>query len=105
MSTPPQKIIVSNVDATLEWLRSHDVFRDFQQVSYLGDLVRTLRPGAIVVGSLPLHLAAKICEKGAEYWYINFRRPRRDNRNLTAAQLAESATVERYHVESRERVI
>jgi len=105
MSRTPHKLIVSNVDATVDWLRGHELFRDFRQIDYLGNLVKDLQPGDIVVGSLPLHLAAKICAKGAEYWYTNFRRPRFQNRNLTASELAESATVERYHIETRERII
>ena len=102
---PARRIIVSNVDATLEWLRTFDRFRDFEQVSYLGTLVRTLRPGDVVVGSLPLPVAAEICDRGAEYWHVNFRRPRSANRNLTAAQLAETATVEHYHIETRARIV
>ena len=100
-----RKLIISNVEGTIRWLKSKPVFRDFEPVPYLGRLVDQLEPGDIVVGTLPLALAADVCAKGAEYWHINFRRPRAKGRTLTAEELEETASVEHTMIEIRERII
>ena len=105
MSHSVNKYIVSNVDATREWLATMDVFRDFEALPYLGHRVKTLQRGDIVVGSLPLHLAAQICDQGAEYWHINFRRPRHPNRNFTVEEMDERATIERFRIERLEQIV
>lgn len=98
------KLIVTDVPATLEWLRENPVFAGFKAVPFLGRRVDSLEPGDIVVGSLPLVIAAQICGAGAEYWHINFRRPRKQHRKLTADELRARATVERYTIEEGERI-
>ena len=99
-----RKLIVSDVEATKEWLLGKPVLKGFETVPFLGRLLNQLRSGDIVVGTLPLVVAAQVCRCGAEYWHINFRRPRHQHRHLTADELARTATVERYIISEGERI-
>ena len=105
MTTPtPRKLIVSKVDETLEWLKGIPAVPRVRATPVPRAVDRQLEPGDIVVGSLPLVVAAQVCQRGAEYWHINFRRPRHTHRDLTAAELGKTATVERYIITAKERI-
>ena len=60
-----------------------------------------IAPGDIVIGTLPVHLAAAVCERGGTYWHLALDLPpEMRGRDLTAAEMeAASARLEPYHVE------
>lgn len=60
-------IVVSRHPAVLDWMRRQGLRVD-QHVAQLGDAIYSA--GDCVVGPLPAHLAAEVCERGAEYWHI-----------------------------------
>lgn len=61
-----------------------------------------IRPGDRVLGTLPVHLAAAICARGARYYHLSLDLPGAwRGRELTAAELREhGARLEPYAVTS-----
>lgn len=56
--------------------------------------------GDRIVGTLPIHLAAAVCARGAEYWHLALDVQREDRgREWTLDDmLARGARLERYHI-------
>ena len=61
-----------------------------------------VQPGDTVMGSLPVHLAAQVCEHGGAYWHLSLALPAElRGRELTAADMQQmGAHVHPYQVES-----
>lgn len=59
-----------------------------------------VKPGDIVVGTLPLYLAAALCARGIEYWHLTIPLDRADRgRGLTVERMKSlDARVERFDV-------
>lgn len=59
-----------------------------------------IRPGDTVIGTLPVHLVAAICERGARYRHLALEiPPEARGRELSAEELAAfGARLETYHV-------
>lgn len=34
-----------------------------------------IRPGDVVIGTLPVHLAAEVCKRGGRYWHLSLETP------------------------------
>lgn len=50
--------------------------------------IRDIRPGDIVMGSLPVHLAAEVCARGARYFHLTLNLPPAERgRELSAEEL------------------
>ncbi len=64
--------MISRHPGALEWLRSQGIEPD-HSLSHLENQV--LQPGDLVIGTLPLHLACRVCEQGAEYWHLSLDIP------------------------------
>ena len=88
---------VSRHPGAVEWMRLHGPAFD-QHVPHLApDLVH---PGDRVIGTLPVHLAAAVCARGAEYWHLALTLPAQARgRELNVDELnALGATLQRYEV-------
>jgi len=59
-----------------------------------------VQPGDEVIGSLPVNLAARICERGGRYLHLSLDLPRElRGRELTAQQMQQcNARIEEYRV-------
>lgn len=65
-------IFVSRHPGAQRWLEMQDTKVDY----IVGHLEPgTVRPGDIVIGTLPVHLAAEVCRQGAQYWHLSMRVP------------------------------
>lgn len=62
-----------------------------------------IHPGDVVIGSLPVNLAAEVCARGAIYKHLSIRLEAADRgRELSAEEMDScEATLENYHVERR----
>ena len=60
----------------------------------------TIQPGDTVIGTLPIHLAAQICQRGGRYLHLSLEvPPEQRGRELTAADLHQfGARLEAYRV-------
>lgn len=89
---------VSRHPGAVEWARRHGVMFDLHAHHLDLDMIAT---GDRVLGSLPVNMAALICDKGAEYWHLSLRlAPQDRGRELTADDLDRGgARLERYRVE------
>jgi len=88
---------VSRHRGAVEWARRQGLAVD-RLVDHL-DPAR-VEAGDVVVGTLPIHLAAEVCDKGARYVHLSLEVPRElRGRELTADELsALGARLEEYHV-------
>lgn len=69
----------------LDWLNRQDLPVDFI-LSHL-DLA-LIKPGDVVIGLLPVHLAAAVCDSGADYWHLSMELPcEARGRELTADEM------------------
>ncbi|WP_068639100.1 CRISPR-associated protein Csx16 [Thauera butanivorans] len=89
---------VSRHPGALEWAKQHDIAFD-QHITHL-DPIR-VSPGDAVIGSLPVHLAAEVCTRGARYFNLSLDLPADlRGRELDAATLEQcTARLEEYRVE------
>ena len=99
------KLIVSNRESQVAWLRRHPAFRDFQHVRWLGDYVKQLQPGDVVAGSLPLDVAAEICARGADYWNVRTRRNQAPAGDLTDRDRDNLTSVVSFRVSREGRIL
>ncbi|BAU58753.2 hypothetical protein HH1059_20460 [Halorhodospira halochloris] len=59
--------------------------------------------GDAVIGTLPVHIAAMICQRGAAYWHLSLELPL----DMRGKELSEDdmelagARIERFHVEKK----
>ncbi len=60
----------------------------------------TIQPGDVVIGTLPIHLAARVCERGGRYLHLSLEVPPDwRGRELSAADLRRcGARLEEYRV-------
>jgi len=60
----------------------------------------TIQPGDAVIGTLPMHLAARVCERGGRYLHLSLELPPEwRGRELSAADLRQcGARLEEYRV-------
>jgi CRISPR-associated protein Csx16 len=68
MSHPASKVwLVSRHPGAVEWAKQQGLHWD-RALVHLGD--EPLAAGDLVYGTLPVQLAARVCEAGAEYWHL-----------------------------------
>jgi len=103
----PKCLMVTRHAGAVEWLQRHPRWTQgrwprAELVSHLSlEASDRLRPGDRVVGTLPVNLAASVCQQGAAYWHLGFSRMPADARGaeLTADDMdAYGATLRRYVV-------
>lgn len=78
---------VSRHQGAVEWVKQQAIKID-RFVEHLN--VEEIQPNDTVIGTLPIHLAAQVCEKGAKFYFlsVNVTREQRGT-ELTAMQLNE----------------
>jgi len=88
---------VSRHEGALHWMRQSGVAFD-RHVPHL-DPAEVLT-GDTVVGSLPVNLAAQVCQRGAAYWHLALEvSAAARGRELSADELqALGATLQRFHI-------
>lgn len=91
---------VSRHPGALDWAKRRGI-RTGHQVKHLN--IDDVQSGDIVIGSLPVNLAAQVCERNAAYWHLSLELPAAwRGRELSADDLeAIGARVEAYHVRRR----
>lgn len=91
---------VSRHSGALSWIRKHGIAFDCH-VSHLD--MNEIRPGDVVIGSLPVNLAAEVCTRGAVYRHLSIKLEAANRgRELSAEEMDScEATLENYHVEKR----
>jgi CRISPR-associated protein Csx16 len=89
---------VSRHPGALEWMQKTRIHFD-RHVAHLE--VENIRPGDVVIGSLPVNLAAEVCAHGAVYQHLSLQLAAYDRgRELSATELdAHEARLETYFVE------
>jgi CRISPR-associated protein Csx16 len=92
---------VSRHPGAIEWAARQGLAVD-RQIGHLD--VNEIRPGDVVIGSLPVNLAAEVCERGARYLHLSLELPvDLRGRELTAEDLhAQGARIEEFRVEKIE---
>jgi CRISPR-associated protein Csx16 len=100
MSQPTTKVwFVSRHPGALEWARRQGL-RWSHALTHLDN--QPVAAGDIVYGTLPVQLAARVCEAGAEYWHLQV--PLGEGmrgRELSAEELADAgARFVRYDVKT-----
>lgn len=88
---------VSRHPGALAWMQHQGETYD-QHIRHL-DLDR-IRPGDEVIGTLPVHLAAEVCARGARYRHLSLQLPdHARGQELSAAEMnACAARLETYFV-------
>jgi CRISPR-associated protein Csx16 len=93
-------LFVTRHPGAVEWAARHGLNVD-RKVVHLepGDI----QPGDVVIGSLPVHLAAAVCARGGQYFNLSLNLPEEARgRELTADDLDRyGARLERFHVAAR----
>ena len=88
---------VSRHPGALDWAAGEGVVVD-QVVAHLDP--ETVQPGDVVIGTLPVHLAARVCARGGRYLHLSLELPpEQRGRELSAADLRRfGARLEEYRV-------
>ncbi len=88
---------VSRHPGAIEWAARQNMVVD-QLVAHLDPAI--VKAGDTAIGSLPVNLAAQVCEAGAAYWHLSLELPAEmRGREISADDLERmGARVERYEV-------
>lgn len=88
---------VSRHPGALDWAAGEGIAVD-TVIAHLDP--ETIQPGDVVVGTLPIHLAARVCERGGRYLHLSLEIPADwRGRELSAADLRQcEARLEEYRV-------
>ena len=65
-------ILVSRHSGALDWFKSQNIIVD-ETLAHLD--IGDVKKGDIVVGNLPVQLAARVCAKGARYFHLEVNVP------------------------------
>lgn len=90
---------ISRHQGAIDWAKQQGISVD-HWVTHLD--IGKIQPGDMVIGTLPLHLAAQICEKGARLFFLtlNLNADQR-GRELTAIEMAQSGcTLAEYDIKN-----
>lgn len=89
--------LISRHPGAVHWMRIHghafDVHREHLDIAEIA-------PGDSIIGTLPINLAAEVCEKGAYYVHLSLRLPRdARGQELSASELNDyGATLQEYRI-------
>jgi CRISPR-associated protein Csx16 len=92
-------LLISRHPSAIAWVKSK-VSVDEVLTHLTDDDLAKLTPEHSVIGTLPIHLAAAVCEKGATFVYLSLNTPPElRGQELTAEQMdALGARLETYRV-------
>lgn len=90
-------LFVSRHPGARDWAAKEGFAVD-RQVAHLDPT--TIQPGDVVIGTLPVHLAARVCAQGGRYLHLSLELPLEwRGRELSAADLRQlGARLEEYRV-------
>ncbi len=96
----PTTWFVSRHPGALQWMRQHGPAFD-HHVSHLDPV--DVQAGDRVIGTLPIHLAAQVCARGAGYWHLVLCLPEAARgHDLSAQELSTlGATLQQFDVHPR----
>ncbi len=88
---------ISRHPGALDWAAGEGIAVD-RVIAHLDP--ETIQPGDVVIGTLPIHLAARVCERGGRYLHLSLELPpEQRGRELSAADLRRfGARLEEYRV-------
>lgn len=88
---------VSRHLGALHWMQQNNIHFD-EHVAHLDPTL--IQAGDVIIGSLPINLAAQICSAGAAYWNLSLCIPAHmRGKELSAEDLRQfGATLERYEI-------
>lgn len=90
---------VSRHPGALDWASQEGIKVD-RQVAHL--LINEIHSGDVVLGTLPVQLAAQVCQRGARYLHLSLDIPEAlRGKDLTASDMrACRARLEAFHIEA-----
>ncbi len=90
-------IFISRHPGAREWAAEEGISVD-RQVTHFDP--ETVQPNDVVIGTLPVHLAARVCQRGGRYLHLSLELPPDwRGRELSAADLRRfGARLEAYQV-------
>ncbi|MGY4676973.1 CRISPR-associated protein Csx16 [Pasteurella sp. P03HT] len=74
---------ISRHQGSIDWIKQQNIQIDRFE-NHLD--VNKIQSGDIVIGTLPVHLAAQVCEKGTKFYFLSL--------NVTAEQRGTELTVQ-----------
>jgi len=82
----------------IEWIKQQNIQIDRFESHLDTSLVQA---GDVVIGTLPIHLVAEICQKGAKFYFLSVNvKPEQRGTELTAQQLVEQGcTLQAFHIQ------
>lgn len=92
---------ISRHPGAIDWMRQHGPAFD-RHVPHLDPA--EVKAGDRVIGTLPIHLVAEVCARGAEYWHLSLELPpSARGQELSAQELSRfGATLQRFHAHACE---
>ena len=89
---------VSRHSGAVAWARARGFTVDCQE-DHLDP--EKITAGDVVIGSLPVNLAAKVCRAGGQYWHLSLELPRDwRGKELTSQEMIDfGARVEEFRIE------
>ncbi len=92
-------LFISRHPGAWQWAQQQGVKAD-HLVAHLD--IDAIRQGDTVIGTLPVNIAAQVCEKGARYIHLSLELPAHmRGRELTAAELEQyGARLQAYRIEA-----
>lgn len=89
---------VSRHTGAIEWIKQQPQWQIDEFTPHL-DATR-IQAGDVVLGTLPLHLAAEVCSRGAKFYFLMLPQQfaERGNEHTVAAMSATGATLQRFEV-------
>lgn len=90
---------VSRHAGAIEWMKQQTEWQIDQFVPHLDSA--QIQAGDVVLGTLPLHLAAEVCERGASFYFLMLPQQfaERGIEHSAESMLAAGAKLQRFHVQ------
>lgn len=91
---------ISRHQGAIDWIKQQPIQIDRFE-SHLD--VNLIQAEDTVIGTLPIHLAAEVCQKGAKFYFLSINvRPEQRGTELTQAQLVEQGcSLQEFYIEKR----
>ncbi|MDP8101360.1 CRISPR-associated protein Csx16 [Phocoenobacter atlanticus] len=89
---------ISRHQGAIDWIKCQEVKID-HFIDHLN--IDMIKRDDIVIGTLPIHLAAQVCEKGAKFYFlsVNVTKAQR-GQELTAEQLkAQACQLQQFYIQ------
>lgn len=88
---------ISRHQGAIEWVKQQGIGID-RFVTHLD--ITLIQKGDVVIGTLPIHLAAEVCQKGAKFYFLSVNvSEHQRGLELTAEQLsAQQCTLEPFYI-------